>query len=450
MEAEEEPGRRRLAAANLSSVRLHALTQLWAVAHLLDAAEAADLAGWRVVVRLVVALLAIDALWRPSQTTLVRLAAAQVLGFVLLAPPTSNHPLLLVAVNSAILIAVILPPAGSICGRWEAFGRLALLVGYWAAAISKLNDGFFQGAVSCANFIAHDVTFGLIESAGVILPWLVAGTELAIAALLLVPRTRTLGVRVGVTFHVVVSLSPVAGVRDFTATLLALFAAFLPETALLQARDAVGRWLRRTPVLRALGDRWFITLLTIVGLLAGGWIPFLVAWLPFTVLAVLIVFAVWKTPMGSERQSTERLLTPQLPVLVLLAVIAAGPYLGLGTAPAFTPFSNLRTEGPGTNHLFIPSVHIVDHQNDVVWVTDVTSPSADGSIIEDGGRGLTYSSLRVFGDDDPMLRVSGIDTVTGELVRDRLASAYGSPTFAERYLLSFRFVPSATDPACSA
>ena len=34
-------------------------------------------------------------------------------------------------------------------------------------------------------------------------------------------------------------------------------------------------------------------------------------------------------------------------------------------------FSNLRTEGPGTNHLFLPSVHVVDLQNDLVVLVEI-------------------------------------------------------------------------------
>jgi hypothetical protein len=46
------------------------------------------------------------------------------------------------------------------------------------------------------------------------------------------------------------------------------------------------------------------------------------------------------------------------------------PYLGLRTVPAFSMFSNLRTEGGVTNHLFMPAtaLHVAAYQDDLVRI----------------------------------------------------------------------------------
>jgi len=63
-------------------------------------------------------------------------------------------------------------------------------------------------------------------------------------------------------------------------------------------------------------------------------------------------------------------LTPLLifPLLVLFHGFA--PYLGLRTVPAFSMFSNLRTEGGLTNHWFMPShaLRVAGFQEDLVTV----------------------------------------------------------------------------------
>jgi hypothetical protein len=59
------------------------------------------------------------------------------------------------------------------------------------------------------------------------------------------------------------------------------------------------------------------------------------------------------------------------PLLVFLNGIS--PYLGLRTVPAFSMFSNLRTEGGITNHLFMPAtaLRVASFQEDLVTILDV-------------------------------------------------------------------------------
>jgi Ca2+/Na+ antiporter len=57
--------------------------------------------------------------------------------------------------------------------------------------------------------------------------------------------------------------------------------------------------------------------------------------------------------------------------LFLMALNGSAAYLGLQTDNVFSMFSNLRTEGGKTNHLFIPAwTQIFDYQKEVVIVVD--------------------------------------------------------------------------------
>ena len=414
------------------------------MAHLLDALEA-DLDEWRLAPRLVVALLAIGALWTPVQSRFVALAGAQLATFILLAPPTSNHPWLLAIVNAAILIERF-SLGRKEDGDWVPLARTALLIAYSAAALSKLNSTFFDPVASCANFIAEIASFQTLDLDTQILPWIIAGTELAIAGLLITPRTRSLGVRIGVTFHFLVSLSPAVGVRDFSATLFALFALFLPEDELSQIPERVGRILLNTPVLRAGVQRWFVGLIVIGAFMAGELAPFGVGWILFTVLGCVVVFAIWATPMQRPSPRIGRTQKHHYPLLLVVGLIIASPYVGLSTAPAFTPFSNLRTEGPGTNHFVLPSLHLTDHQVQILRLDKV---SIDGVVTTSKVDRLTHSSVRLLGSTNPDVRIWGVDQATDKRFDGVLASSFGEPSFAERYLLSFRFVPSLTDPVCT-
>ena len=63
-----------------------------------------------------------------------------------------------------------------------------------------------------------------------------------------------------------------------------------------------------------------------------------------------------------------------VPIIVMLALVTS-PYLGFGTSSRFTMFSGLRTEGAGSNHLFMPSTHLIDSQSSSLVVIDANGAS---------------------------------------------------------------------------
>ena len=169
---------------------------------------------------------------------------------------TGNHWVLSGFVDLALLgaLAVCAWPSrraepSDVVRRFVPAARLCLIVGYAFAAFSKLNSSFLDPDVSCATYFFRDTTdfLGLPEQ-------LVDGTgwvpravvlsalaiELSIPVLLVIRRTRNLGVMVGLLFHYVLALDRTNHVFDFSSMLFALFVLFLPPTAGAWASERVG------------------------------------------------------------------------------------------------------------------------------------------------------------------------------------------------------------------
>jgi hypothetical protein len=81
--------------------------------------------------------------------------------------------------------------------------------------------------------------------------------------------------------------------------------------------------------------------------------------------------------MPSASETLFRSIRPSfMMVTVVLLFNGLCPYLGLKTQTSFSMFSNLRTEGNETNHLFIPAgSQPFGFQDDVVEITGTTAPS---------------------------------------------------------------------------
>jgi len=173
--------------------------------------------------------------------------------------------------------------------------------------------------------------------------------------------------------------------------LFALFVLVLPDafiaTALDELSALVGRFGRRALVyarvagLIVLGsllgygttrhERWafqptFFIFLAWSALVTAGY------------LAVLLRLP--EAPAQPEKRPSERRTTPAwswaLPALVLLNGL--NPYLGLRTQLSFSMFSNLRTEGGISNHLFMPRLLSLGHyQEDLVEIVATNDPDVE-------------------------------------------------------------------------
>jgi hypothetical protein len=288
--------------------------------------------------------------------------------------------------------------------------RLQLLLLYFFAVLHKLNADFLSAATSCgAEHAARlaSVLPGL--AAGPALEhgaiWGTLAVEAAIPILLVPRRTRLYGLALGVVFHLLLVFDLNWVFYDFSALIYALFFLFVADLALRAvdgARTESGlaarafRWAtsdRVHAVVRAALVAMAVTVVlgAIYGLATGkgpGSHPGLVELIrhlprPVFVLYALAAAVLWllmrRHDDGDVRSGPAPGLRPTAVGALMVAVVALNgfaPYLGLKTTNAFSMFSNLRTEGGRTNHLFIPpQLQVAGYQRDLVAVVESSAPA---------------------------------------------------------------------------
>jgi hypothetical protein len=251
----------------------------------------------------------------------------------------------------------ILPAAFAPAARW------GLLLLYFLSGFHKLNADFFDPVVSCASVLYQGLRAGLplLPEAPVMGPLAIGLTlivELGLPALLLVPRTRRIGVAAGILFHVILAA---AGYPRFSATGLALLVWFLPSLP----RPGPGFRIGVVATLLAASvlvpeHRGALFLWTTIGLCG-------------VVLGLMLVTR--EDPPGQRPALS---LRPALPAMLgtgLILLSGVTPYLGLGTDRALSMYSNLRTEGGRSNHFVVPAgFQIAPYQRDLVQVLQSNSP----------------------------------------------------------------------------
>jgi hypothetical protein len=363
--------------------RLALFSVLWALAHAWHVIGNPTLApGWaQALLGLTIGLV----LLHPGQVVpLVAMAAVGLVMVWLEAPFLGNHWLLVGFVDLVVrarrrrrrpFAAVRSTGPTGHPGAGPA-ARLCLLGFYAFAAFAKLNSGFFDRSVSCAVFFFRESTES-IGLAGLQLggaAWLertvivaTAAIELSVPVLLVMRRTRHLGVVLALSFHWVLALDRTHQFFDFSSVLAALFILFLPagfarwvrqRVRSVQARLALrherlpelarlgaggagrrsGAGGRPGPHLAAPGHR-------------AGWAPFLV--LGAGLIALVVRYLLEERPVATER------LAPHHPVFLLvpLLVVANGltPYLEVKTGYGWNMYANLRTVDGETNHYLLPA-----------------------------------------------------------------------------------------------
>ena len=408
-------------AANVPAATI-LFVRMWAVAHIihLTAANGSRLdTPWNITV--VVAALVL--LLRPTATAwFVVMAVAQLVDVLAEMPLSPDHWMLVAFVNLAILVTMAARRSRDVSAIAAAFpaARILVLTCYGAAALAKYNFNFIDPVTSCATAIAGTASYGLASRLDAGPVWIVSvlACETLIPLLLAIPRTRRHGVRLGFAFHFVLSASPAFAVVDFTAVLFALFLLFLSDEDLshvldrlrgMAARSAIVRDSRRKP--------WVTAVLALVAFGFTGWVlpgvgaAFVLVASEVYLLALLVaVLSTWRRSRGTR--ALGRLLWVQVPVVVLAVVWAASPYLGSRTTAVFTMFSGIRTEGSDPNHLFLPTVHLANWQDDFVIVESSNDPGLAAT--ENGRAGVPLMALRQRAADNPALVVVG--SLHGETV----------------------------------
>lgn len=337
--------------------------------------------------------------WTPA---LVLFAVSQLWMLVGQDPPaTDNHWLVVGCVNVGLLCSAASAARQCRGVPWrvaelEPFAlplvRGCVLILYALSVLHKLNPAFLDPAGSCATELYRVLArrFPLPQGA-----WLhglaIQGTlvsETAILLLLATRRLRTAGLLCGMLFHYVLGL---AGFYNFSMTMVALYAAFLPpgfgaELARLSpARGRPGRALRWAA---ALSVAWALIVLAVVATRAvrgwahePRWLVSAGGYVLWALYAPLLVGGyVWVTGRApAHGDPGHGGLAPRrrwhAVTLGLMLLNGLAPYLGLKTEAAFSMYSNLRTEGPYWNHLLLPSwLRLAGYQNDLVSIEASSAP----------------------------------------------------------------------------
>lgn len=273
---------------------------------------------------------------------------------------------------------------------------LSLFVVYFMAGIHKLNTDFFNPVVSCASdfFIRYSEEYSFDRAyipnfLTTYSPHLVGVVEVAGALLLIVPRFQLIGVLCFVGLHSY--LSPLS-FFDFASLCYSILLLFLPLQVVSEPkyRDRIQKGisvLLGTMLVAAIGAIIMVDLdwMPIRQDVMQGW-PFLAA---SFYLIYLISLNFREAGESLFSQNTVGLWSVRSKALYLLPLVLLiftnTSYLGLRTAGNTTMFSNLRTEGGETNHLFIPSwLQIFDYQKDLVRIIEVSEE------VEDWYRGQPY------------------------------------------------------------
>lgn len=349
------------------------------------------------------------------------------------APVLGNHWLLAGFVDLAILLAVgvgIVRRRGDdrtdLANRLFPAARLCLLGFYVFAAFAKLNSSFIDRSVSCAVFYFRESTDSIGLSGlqlggnawverGVILATLLV--ELTVPVLLVLRRTRAVGVVLGLAFHLVLALDRTHQFFDFSAVLVPLFVLFLPPSAGTWVAERLGSVRARLALQHErLPELSHLALLippVALGVLvvvdaaspeAGidlGWWP----WQAYAaiVLGTTVVFLRQHRAPGRGYLRAHHALFLVVPALVVLNGLT--PYLELKTGYGWNMYANLRTVDGSSNHLIVRrTLPLTDEQSDVVEILASSSPELRQ--YASSRYGLTARQLRAYLAKHPAVSVT--------------------------------------------
>lgn len=350
--------------------------------------------------------------------------------------------------------------------RWfERFApalRLCVVVLYFWTIVHKLNADFFRPNVSCASHLTAgllrrlhiSVTQNDVALTGI------AATVLAEAALplgLLFKRTQGPTALFALVFHWILGIT---GFYGFSSTMMSLLPLFCFPVAGEVFSGYRGReWFNRLALVG------YIALLLFAKYalsLSTGWVGNrLWTLLPLPVVVLYWVNrgsrsfldlagrATWETLVPVRLLARPR---PLYLVPLLLFFNGASPYLGWKTEYSYAMYSNLRTEGGRTNHLFLPVISLFDYQTDLVEVL----PGSDATLLKELPHRAPRYKLQTLvwalksdhqREDVKLVARDGDQLV--ELGAAELDPRYcRRPTFLEARLLSFRSIVEAKPGVC--
>ena len=320
------------------------------------------------------------------------LISAQVLSML---PRINNHSVLFailgVGIAASILYSKISRRDRSIgwLQEHEPFIRLVFLLGYGAAAIAKLNAGFYNYQISCANSIATEVfawlPFKIPFETFVWLPYLVSAVELFVFLGLIFFKTRPWALVIASLFHFTLSLNFTSAGLAFNPALLSMLVFFLPTSATNEVASLYRHVSLRLSKIAKMGIAVAYGVALILVLIFWKIIPVTRAMLVPTFIVEVTVDALIFTAIvllairwRKENLKPKLVSVPSLVgwvVVALLLLNAALPYLGGKTGGTLSMYSNLRVEGGVSNHFLIPRLPIKTQQDDLVKIISSSNPT---------------------------------------------------------------------------
>lgn len=413
----------------------------------------------RSIPNLVLGLVAISVLMKPQHRWLRTAMAAMIpVSAIAEAPLIGNHWVLAAAVSLAALAARPWDESSDWWRRFAPSARLILLVFYGFAAFAKLNEAFFDPVVSCSRFFANQM-LGLGQLPEIsaaswlaqLLPFATVVLELSIPVLVVVRRTRGVGVWLAMAFHLFLTLDLIGHFLDFTLVLIPLYLLFAPEGTLRRLDDR----LPRTPILR--GVPWLVVgagVVVVTTMPLGetarvlGTLYVRVAWL--WLLWIFLRHLVFRKPgAGADSISLKPTSFAAAVIVGLVALNGLSPYLELKTGYGFNMYSNLSTVAGETNHYLVPlTASLRPDQTEVAII--LASSDEDFAEYVDSGFALPLINLRHYLAENPGISVSF--TVEGERFDLERAGDHPEwietlPWYLERFA-PFRAVPLSDPPLC--
>ncbi|HEX6255306.1 MAG TPA: hypothetical protein VFZ70_05790 [Euzebyales bacterium] len=301
---------------------------------------------------------------RPASRSAWAVVATIVLVIAWLEAPTVGNHWLLLGVFAAAVLASLWrrTPWPWLAGTV----RVTFMAFYAFAAFAKLNTAFLDPAVSCAVFYAdHALTsWGLApltpESPLAAVTVVVAlVVELSVPVLLIVRRTRGVGVALAAVFHYAISLDLLQHFYDFTSVIFVGLGAWAHE----DVTTPITRWLRHRRAVTWVTITWAVLAAAVIAVpslpvLALARLAVLVLWIPLGALVVLYAVRGARTPLADAPAPRGAIAA-----ILVAAVIVNGvvPYVGLKTANAWNMYANLVTGDGRSNHLVVPAAaQVVD------------------------------------------------------------------------------------------
>ncbi|MFT2009016.1 hypothetical protein ACMA1I_10105 [Pontibacter sp. 13R65] len=336
-------------------------------------------------------------------------------------PVISNHWLITTFVNLTILqsfVYLIIKRRSFYIDKAEFLETFAplvkmeLIVLYFYAVFHKLNAGFFDTESSCAVefLLLQNNYYNILPSSKTLLTLNIYATliiEILIPVLIIIRKTRTWGILIGLLFHCIIAYNPINGFYDFSSMIFALYFLFTGTNFSNNIYAYYDKFLRRKINLKnrllqfnivnlALFVFSVVFLLLLVHYYNKLFQDYFrhILWTLYS-MGYIIIFALsirsTEKPDRSNSFSFAHFSLLLFPIIVFLNGLC--PYLGLKTEASYAMFSNLRTEAGESNHFIVPaSTQLFDYQKDIVEIVDSSDPELQK--LAEAGKLLPFFQFR--------------------------------------------------------